>query len=87
MPNCTHRWLLGPLCSKRNIVEQLHIKTTKLICNAITHANPVVNLMCKMALNDVRSTMAAQVAYLRFRYGITFGDDLNTHSNSVIESF
>ena len=67
LPYCTHRWLLGPLSGLRNIIEQLYCKTVRVIVRGINHTNPIVKLICNIALTS--AIMGANVAFLRCKYG------------------
>ena len=62
-PICTHRWMLGPLCGQSHITEHLHCK--------------IVNMIGNHALACAISPMGANMASLRFRYGIAFDNRFN----------
>ena len=72
VPHRTHIWLLGPLSGQTNIVEQLHTKTFRFLCSAMTHSNTVVRALVNRALSSAQSPMGAQIANLRYVYGIDF---------------
>ena len=70
VPYRTHRWLLGPLSGQTNIVEQLYTKTFRFLYSAMTHSNTIVRALVNRALSSAQSPMGAQIAYLRYVYGI-----------------
>ena len=83
LPYCTHRWLLGPLSGQRNIIEQLHCKTVRFIVRGINHTNPIVKLICNIALTSARSPVGANMAFLRCKYGADFDTSVHTLLNCI----
>ena len=83
LPYCTHRWLLGPLSGQCNIIEQLHCKTVRFIVRGINHTNPIVKLICKIALTSARSPVGANMAFLRCKYGADFDTSVHTLLNCI----
>ena len=58
--------------------------TTKHIHNSIVHCNSIiVRLVANRALHCAISTMGANVAYLRCKYGVDFTNALNANINGI----
>ena len=83
LPYCTHLWLLGPLSGQCNIIEQLYCKTVRFIVHGMNHTNPIVKLICKIALTSARSPVGANMAFLRCKYGADFDTSVHTLLNCI----
>ena len=47
------------------------------------HTNPIVKLICKIALTSARSPVGANMAFLRCKYGADFDTSVHTLLNCI----
>ena len=72
--------MLGPLCGQSHN-EHLHCKIVRFIQYVITHTNP--NVIGNHASACATSTIGANMAFLRFRYGIEFDNRLHDQFDCI----
>ena len=53
------------------------------IVRGINHTNPIVKLICKIALTSARSPVGANMAFLRCKYGADFDTSVHTLLNCI----